>query len=243
MGPRNGYEGSQEFVRMIFYDYHEDRSLVPGLLKRLGVPLTRTELEVGDYVASGDENVVVERKEAGDYVSSLKDGTLQTQLYELSTNYPFAILLVEGKVTRQLMIQKIKRQQLLSSLAGSILKRSPDGKRGVISMVNVDTPWDSALFLKYCHDKVTKEEGLVRIPSLKAQKWKPEERAMGILAAFPGVGKIRAQNIMNHSQLNTLQKVLNAEVEDLVKVENVGPVVARDIHELARRRFGEKKCD
>ena len=225
---------------MIFYDYHEDQSPVPDLLKRLNVPLTRTELQVGDYVASGDENVVVERKEAGDYVSSLKDGSLHTQLYELSTNYPYAILLVEGIVTRALMQQKIKRQQLLSSLAGSILKRSPDGKRGVISLVNVDTPWDSALFLKYCHEKVTKEEGLVRTPSLKAQKWKPEERSMGILAGFPGVGEIRAKNIMSTPQLNTLQKIMNAEVEDLVKVENVGPVVARDIHELARRRFGEK---
>lgn len=240
MGTGDGHEGSQEHVPMIFYDYHEDQSQVPDLLKRLNVPLTRTELQVGDYVASGNENVIVERKEAGDYVSSLKDGSLHTQLYELSTNYPYSILLVEGKVTHQLMIQKIKRQQLLSSLAGSILKRSPDGKRGVISMVNVDTPWDSALFLKYCHEKVTKEGGLVRIPSLKAQKWKPEERAMGVLAGFPGVGKVRAQNIMSQPELNTLQKVMNAEVEDLVKVDNVGPVVAKDVYSLARKEYGEK---
>lgn len=225
---------------MIFYDHHEDRSPIPDLLKRLSVPLTRTELQVGDYIVSGDENVVVERKEAGDYVSSLKDGSLHTQLYELSTNYPYAILLVEGIVTRELMERKIRRQQLLSSLAGSILKRSPDGKRGVISLVNVDTPWDSALFLKYCRDKVTKVDGLVRIPELKAQKWKPEERSMGILAGFPGVGKVRAQNIMSRPQLNTLQKIMNAEVSDLVKVENVGPIVAREIHELARKEYGEK---
>lgn len=241
MGTGDGNERPQEFVCMIFYDYHEEQSQVPDLLKRLNVPLTRTELQVGDYIASGAENVVVERKEAGDYVSSLKDGSLHTQLYELSTNYPYAILLVEGIVTRELMIQKIKRQQLLSSLAGSILKRSPDGKRGVISMVNVDTPWDTALFLKYCHAKVTKVGGLVRVPVLKAQKWKPEERALGILAAFPGVGSVRAKNIMSTPQFNTLQKIMNAEVEDLIKVENVGPGVAHDIHELARRRFGEKE--
>lgn len=241
MGTGYGNEGFEEPVRMIFYDYHEDQSPVPELIKHLGVPLTRTELQVGDYVVSGDENVVIERKEAGDYVSSLKDGSLHTQLYELSTNYPFSILLVEGKVTHQLMIQKIKRQQLLSSLAGSILKRSPDGKRGVISMLNVDTPWDSALFLKYCHDKVAKTGGLVRVPVLKARKWKPEERAMGILSGFPGVGEVRARNIMRCPQLNTLQKVTNAEIEDLVKAENVGPVVARDIYSLAREVYGEKR--
>jgi len=87
---------------MIFYDYHEDQSPIPELIKRLDVPLTRTELQVGDYVVSGAENIVVERKEAGDYVSSLKDGSLHTQLYELSTNYPYAILLVEGNVTHEL---------------------------------------------------------------------------------------------------------------------------------------------
>ena len=226
---------------MIIYDYHEDQSPVPELIKRLGVPLTRTELEVGDYVVQGEENIVIERKEAGDYVSSLKDGRLQTQLYELSTNYSYAILLVEGIVTRELMERKIKRQQLLSSLAGSILKRSPDGKQGVISLVNVDTPWDSALFLRFCHDKVTKEDGLVRTPALKAQKWKPEERTVSILAGFPGVGEVRAQNIMSRPQLNTLQKVMNAEVKDLVEADNVGPVVARDIYRLAREVYGEKK--
>ena len=241
MGPREGHAKSQEHVPMIFYDYHEDQGPIPELLERLEVPLTRTELEVGDYIVSGVENVAVEHKGTGDYIGSLKDGRLHTQLYELSTNYPYAILLVEGIVTRELIQQKIKRQQLLSSLAGSILKRSPDGKKGVISMVNVDTPWDSALFLKYCHNKVTKEAGLVRTPVLKAQKWKPEERAVGILAAFPGVGKVRAQNIMSRPELNTLQNVMNAEIEDLVKTENVGPVVARDIYRLSRKEFGEKQ--
>jgi len=226
---------------MIFYDYHEDQGPIPGLLERLELPLTRTELAVSDYIVSGVENVAVEHKGSGDYVSSLKDGRLHTQLYELSTNHSYAILLVEGNVTQELMQRKMKRQQVLSSLAGSILKRSPDGKRGVISLVNVDTPWDSALFLKYCHEKLTKEGGLVRTPVLRAQKWKPEERAIGILAGFPGVGEIRAKNIMSTPQLNTLQKIMNAEVEDFVKVENVGPVVARDIHKLARRRFGEKQ--
>jgi len=227
---------------VIIYDYHEDQGPVPGLLERLEVPLTRTELEVSDYVVSGVENVAVEHKGPGDYVSSLKDGRLHTQLYELSTNYSYAILLVEGNVTQELMERKMTRQQVLSSLAGSILKRSSDGKQGVISMVNVDTPWDAALFLKYCHDKVTAEEGLIRLPVLKAQKWKPEERAIGILAGFPGVGEVRARNIMSHPQLNTLQKVMNAEIDELTQVENIGLVTARKIYKLTRERFGEKKC-
>lgn len=225
---------------MIVYDYHEDRSPIPGLLERLEVPLTRVQLEVADYIASGIENVAVERKDAEDYIGSLKDGSLHTQLYELSTNYSYAILLIEGSVTQALMNRKMKRQQLLSSLAGSILKRSPDGKRGVISMVNVDTPWDTALFLKFCHDKVTAQKGLVRLPVLKAQKWKPEERGMGILAGFPGVGEVRARNIMSQPRLDTLQKVMNAEVKELTEAENVGPITAHNIHELARKRFGEK---
>ncbi len=226
---------------MITYDYREGNSTVPDLLERLGVTLTKTELAVGDYVVQGEENIVIERKEAGDYIGSLKDGSLHTQLYELSTNYSFAILLVEGNVTSELMLRKMRRQQLLSSLAGSILKRSPDGKRGVISMVNVDTSWDTALFLKYCHDKVIGEEGLIRLPVLKAQKWKPEERAMGILAGFPGVGEIRATNIMSQPRLNTLQKVMNAEIEELTQAENMGPITARNIYKLARKGFGEKE--
>jgi len=222
---------------MIIYDYHEDNSPVPGLLERLGVPLVRDTRKVGDYEVSGLESLVVERKEAGDYVGSLKDGTLHTQLYEMSTNFQYSILLVEGNVTHELMQRKMRRQQLISSLAGSILKRSPDGQRGVISMVNLDTAWDTALFLKYAHDKVNAEEGLVRSPVMTARKWKPEDRQVGVLASFPGVGEVRARAIMSEPRLNTLRKIMNAEADELRRVEGVGPKTAMEIMELSRKVY------
>ena len=199
--------------------------------------MVRDTREVGDYELSGLETVVVERKEAGDYVGSLKDGTLQTQLYEMSTSYPYSILLVEGHVTHELMQRKMKRQQLISSLAGSILKRSPDGHRGVISLVNVDTPWDTALFLKYAHEKVNTDEGLLRLPALRPQKWKPEHRQIGVLAGFPGVGPVRAENIMSHPRLNTLKKIMNADIDTLCEVEGIGKGTAGGIVKLAEEVY------
>ena len=222
---------------VIVYDYHEDSSPVPGLLERLGVPLVRDTRKVGDYEVSGLESLVVERKEAGDYVGSLKDGTLHTQLYEMSTNYPYSILLVEGNVTHELMQRKMRRQQLISSLAGSILKRSPDGQRGVISMVNLDTAWDTALFLKYAHEKVNAKEGLVRAPVMTARKWKPEDRQVGVLAAFPGVGEVTARAIMSEPRLNTLRKIMTAEADELCRVEGVGPKTAMGIMNLSRKVY------
>lgn len=132
------------------------------------------------------------------------------------------------------MFRKIKRQTVLSSLAGSLLKRSPDGEKGVISVVMLETPFDTALFLYYLHRKLV-EGDILRLPELKASKWKPEERAVGVLASFPLVGEERARRLLE--RFGSLREVLNASVEELCRVEGIGPKIARGIVELANKPY------
>jgi len=217
---------------VIVYDYREDRSRVPEYLRRLEVPIQGMELEVGDYIVG---NVAVERKEIGDYLGSLTSGHLNQQLWELSYNFELSYLLVVGIASAGLMERKLRRQTYVSSLVGSSLKRATSGKQGQVVTVNLETDFDAALFLKYLHDKVIKGEP--RLPRVQKLRASPNEELVNVLAAIPGIGEVRARDILRHPRLNTLQKVMNADVETLCEVEGVGVVTARSIVDIARRRY------
>ena len=220
---------------MIIIDTREKRSYVPKKLQDWNIPITFSVLEVGDYVCVGKENVVVSRKEVHDYVGSLTSGHLNNELYDMSRNYPYAILIVEGFVSEALMYRKLKRYNFFSSLVGSTLKRAPEGRQGVISVLCAETPFDTALILKFIHDKVTEEEGLIRKPVLQAIRWKPEERTVAILAAFEGVGEKRAQDILKH--FGTLKAVCEASVEELMEVKGIGRRIAESIYNTWRSQW------
>ena len=56
----------------IFVDSRETRSLVKDSLINKKLPIEIKQLEVGDYIIKdGNVNVIIERKDVGDYISSL----------------------------------------------------------------------------------------------------------------------------------------------------------------------------
>ena len=220
---------------MIFIDHREERSGVPKLLEDLKVPIKIMQLKVGDYIITGEQNICVERKDSGDYVQSLTSGHLNNQLYTMSREYGFSILLVEGTISTALFESQTSRHAYLSSLVGSVIKRAPDGKSGTISMVSVETIFDTALCLKYLHDKNNDSKGLVRLPKLNPLKFSEEDAVLCMLTTVPGVGTILAKSILN--KFHNLQNVANASIGELMEVKKVGKIKATKIFEFFRFYF------
>lgn len=215
---------------MIYVDVRERRSLVPQQLEKLGVKVVYTELEVGDYIVG---EVGVERKEIGDFVGSLVSGRLDNELYNLSYNFDLSYLIVEGYVSEVLLYRRIKRWAYISKLVGCSLKRAPEGKSGQIITVNVETPFDTALFLKALDEKITRGEEF-RLPVLRKAHMNEEERAMAVLMALPGVGEKRARLLLE--RFGSVRNVLNASVEELSSVKGLGRQ-AKMIYDLINRTF------
>lgn len=218
---------------MILIDHRESRSIVPQELKNFKIPIKFTTLEVGDYLVCGTEEVCVSRKECNDYVGSLTSGHLNNELYDMSTQYAYSIFVFEGTVSNALMHSKLHRQSYYSSLVGTALERSAEGKSGVINFLPGETPYDTALILKYIHERVTKEGGLLRTPVLNLVRWQPKDRQIGILSAFPKIGKIKAMAILK--DFKTLNMIANASVEDLCTVPGIGPIIANAMYDMWRR--------
>jgi len=188
---------------MIYVDSNEERCRVPNLLRRMNISVIVQSLKVGDYLVG---NVCVERKEISDYFGSKESGHLDTQLYEMSFNCDLSYLIVEGNLIETLMNRSFKRAPFYSSLVGSSFKRAQDGKMGQIVTLQTFNEYDTALVLKFLHDKV--EKGEARLPRLVKSKANPDEILVYILSSFPNVGEKRARELLAH--FKTLRNVFSS---------------------------------
>lgn len=228
-------------ANMILCDNRESRCIVPKQLEALHVPIEWATLEMGDYVIVGDVNIVVERKEAKDFISSLATERLNNQLYRMSCDYPFTVLIVEGWLSRAARDAQMTRKQLYGSMAGAILKRSPDGEQGATSIVFTDNEYDTALLLERMRYRVRKKGGLIRLPRIQTDRADTIDRSLIVLASFPDVGEVRARAILSHPGLNTLARVLTAGKKTLMAVKGIGKATATSITTLAEKEYGEDK--
>jgi len=219
---------------MIVVDTREKGSLVPAKLEELKVPIEYRTLEIGDYLIG---NLCVERKEIGDYVGSLIEGRLNNQLYELSYHYSHSILLVEGFVDEVLWMRKIKRSVYISSLAGAICKKSIEGQQGVVSVVMVSSPYDTALLLYYLDEKVS--SGEFRMPQYNPEpKWKMS-RIVSLVCSLPGVGETRGLKLLE--KFNSIEDLVKASVEQIDEVEGIGTKTAQEIWKVLHSKYLEEK--
>jgi len=218
---------------VVLVDIREKGSIVPKHLIKLGTPIEYKQLPVGDYIV---HNLCIERKDVRDYVGSLVSNHLNDQLYNMSYNYPVSILIVEGFVDEILVFRKLKRQQYISSLAGSILKRAPEGEGGIINLICLSTPFDTALFIHYLHKKI--EEGdLFRLPKIVGRKRKvsQSERQVLVISSLPGIGSKRAKILLSH--FGSIANLVNADLNEIKSVQGIGGKTAEEIYNVLHGEF------
>ena len=56
-----------------------------------------------------------------------------------------------------------------------------------------------------------------------------------IVAGIPGINTLRAKNLLR--ELKSLQEIFNADIGDLMSVENIGKKIAQEIYKLSRFKY------
>lgn len=183
-----------------------------------------------DYIVDvNDIQIPIQRKEGKDYVASIQDDRLNNELYEMSTHYHLSLLIVEGSISYALSQRGFKRQPYIGALASSILKRSPEGKKGQIVTVNLETEFDTAMFVYCLHDNL--EEGLLeRVPRISGRKSDPEKAKLALLQQIPQIGKKRARKI--HDNFGSIKDLFEVEVEELQ--DCLGPTIGKKVYNFLR---------
>jgi len=132
------------------------------------------------------------------------------------------------------MEHKVPRFAYVSSLVGSSLKRAPDGKQGQIITVNVDTKYDTALFIQALYKKIS-ENDLVRLPKLVKAKANPNELLVYIVSSFPDIGEKRATDLLK--KFKTIRNLVNATEDELAKVKGIGKKLASKLYQFFNKKF------
>lgn len=217
---------------MIIVDSREPKE-IKDMFKNMGMEYEVKQLEIADYIVKYDGvAVAVERKTIYDYISSIEDGRLKNQLFNMSYAYELSYLVVVGYISMGLMETNFKREAYISSLVSSSLKRSPTGKGGQVVTVNVENDYDFALFIKSL-DKFITEKKFDRIPAPpRPMKTHENIAQVGMMMAVPLVGEERARDLIKY--FGSVQAVCNADIKELMKVPGVGKKTAEKIYKFVR---------
>jgi len=207
----------------IICDNRETAGSVVRNLSLMGVGLKLEQLQVADYVIS--DRVGVERKAAQDFTDSIKDGRLFKELIELKNNFERPILILEEDPFEN---SNINENALYGAITSIILNL------GITIYRTKDTK-ETAMFL---YQLAKKEQIETKSsPKLRFEKAPIEMSHLleYIIAGIPGVNARRAKNLLK--ELTTLQAIVNSDIGDLMKVENVGKKIAQEIYKISRFKY------
>jgi ERCC4-type nuclease len=198
------------------------RERAGGVLERLAaldaVDLRVSHLPVGDYLLGDD--VGVERKTAGDFVSSIVDRRLFRQVEALQAAFPRPILLLEGDPLAT--ERPIHPNAVRGALAYLVAVRG-------LPIISTAGPDESAALLltvaRQARDGVTPPEG-----AAKPKAATLAARQEAVVAALPGVGPLLARRLLTH--FGSLTAVAAADSAALRVVEGIGPRRAAELAAL-----------
>ncbi|MBW1960719.1 MAG: hypothetical protein JRJ04_04610 [Deltaproteobacteria bacterium] len=204
---------------VITADMREQRSRVCGCLERSRtITVKYADLACGDYVCG--PGVIVERKEAEDFVSSITDNRLFSQVYRLKAEYERPIIIIEGdffqthsKISPEALVGAVS---YLSVIEGIPVVQATDAKQ-------------TALMLEAMARH--SQQGLGYEVALRSQKPKDASILLQyIVEGLPSIGPKAAQNLLRH--FKTISRLFSASEKELCEAAGIGKKTASRIHEI-----------
>lgn len=211
----------------IHADYREKSSGVIKKLLDLGINVSLEKLEVGDYLIS--ENLCVEFKTIPDFVDSLIDKRLFTQLKSMKM-YKKQLIILQGE-------EDIYTQRNLH----------PNAIRGMLATISVGygvpilqtrNSEDSALLMA----QIAKREQSSEDKEFTHHSLKPltlKEQQEYLISALPGVGPVLSKPLLK--KFGSVKKILTSSIEKLKEVDLIGEIKASKIKEVVDSKYESKE--
>lgn len=187
----------------IIIDTREKQSLVAAHLLQKRANIKFEKLEIADYLIN---QIAVERKTYSDFISSIINKRLFTQLGEIK-KYPRYFIIIEGKETEHNLDKPAK---------GMILSIITQYEIPILFTSNEEETADYLLLLAKKQDKPKQELGIR--PSKTGLN--TEEQKQFILEGFPGIGPTTAKQLLEkHKTLNKIFSLTEEELKQINKFD------------------------
>jgi ERCC4-type nuclease len=193
-----------------------------------------TQLPLGDFLLVHDHGVLIERKSAADFISSIRSNRLWDQLLRFMK-------------AEKILEYTLKRKLLL--IHGSFEHLEPDMSfwpQIMGAYMEILFVYDTPLILVGTDDQfytcmriLINRELSGKNDQLPTPRWfrkhcsadLPEmDRKRYVLASLPSIGDVLAGNLLDH--FGSLVAVVNASEKQLQRVEGIGKKKARVIYQL-----------
>jgi Fanconi anemia group M protein len=210
-------ESPGKMLAKIFVDFRERE--MAKLLEALGIEVTVTNLEVGDYVIS--DKVAIERKTAQDFVASVIDPNrnLFRQMADLARTYDRPVLILEGR-------DLYTSQMNAASIRGAMISVAVDWGVPIIPTEDQD---ETASVIALLARREMREGRSPKVHGHKTARTLKEQQEY-LISAISSVGPTVARNLLKH--FGSVEKIMTASSEQLQEVDLVGPKIAQRIREL-----------
>ncbi len=205
----------------LYVDHREFRSEVVKLLSESFVIVPQA-LSVGDYLIS--PRLIVERKTTSDFLESIKDGRLFSQLVEMRKNYEVPILIIEGE-------NLFERGFHENSIYGALASIIGDYRIPVIFTRNERETAKLIEFLAK-RENASKDDVPVR---KEKRAMSDEERQRYIVESLPNISARLSKRLLEH--FGSVRNVINAEVGELIQVKGIGRRTAEEIYEIVNKKY------
>lgn len=205
----------------------DDRELVSKVAEHLsssGAIIRIERLFKGDYKIG--ERIIVERKTSRDFVDSLVDRDLLTQIRDMSHSCTKPVLIIEGD---DIFTQRdIHPNAIRGALAAISISMG-------VSIFQTRSPEDTADLLIVLAKREEYSEFTERGSGQKEPYGGIAAVQEGIIGSFPDLGPKYARALL--SAFGSVQGVINAEKKDLIEVPGIGSKKTDRIYDLSRRPY------
>ncbi len=190
----------------IIVDTREKQSLVLSELRYLKAPTKIEHLEIADYIVG---EVAIERKTFSDFLSSMINKRLPTQLKEIK-KYPKAFLILEGFIYNY-DETNFHENAIRGMLLSTILEMN-------IPIIYTEDAEDTAKFLLTLAKRQEKPKPKISLRPSKSFKSLKEQKQF-ILEGFPGIGPTIAKKLLEKH--NSLKAIFNLSEEELKQIKKL----------------------
>ena len=188
-----------------------------------GHTVTVTELPIGDYIFN--QEVCFEFKTIPDFITSIQSGRVFNQAINQSQNFDYHFVIIHGDLATRskciAMTQNYRPVNIFQYI-------------GAISSLNryttVIETYSPYLNESYYRMMTQARKCLQDKPIVKKFPRKHKNAPFNYLCyCVYGINAKKAQRIVEHNQLDTLNDLMNLTVDDLTSIEGIGEKTAQTI--------------
>ena len=214
---------------LIYADHREQASSVTKTLSEMGAMVKVKQLEVGDFIISDD--VVIERKTVDDFLSSMLDGRLMSQLIKMKENYASPLILVEGNQEDLFVLRNIHRNAIIGMLTSIAINY----KVPVLFTRDANETAEF-IFVTAKREQLGSDKDIRLRVGRKGFTLNEQQRF--VVESLPMVGPTMAKSLLK--KFKSIKAIADANEDGLQEVENMGPKKAKQILNVFRAKYEEE---